>query len=155
LQDSVSATTPGRTVKVKIAREGQTRVLSLKTEKLSNKNDGEDNDNDEDTPKQETREGTTEWLGATFSNLTPRLVNKYELSAATVNGVVAVDVPSKSAAADAGLEEGDVIRAVNRSEIKSVAGLSKIKGSADPKKGLVVDVVRDGHSFYLSYKSLQ
>jgi S1-C subfamily serine protease len=137
------------------ARVGKPRLLSITTDKLTNKHDGEDNDNDEDTPKQETREGTTEWLGATFSNLTPRLVNKYELSAATVNGVVAVDVPSKSAAADAGLEEGDVIRAVNRSEIKSVAGLSKIKGSADPKKGLVVDVVRDGHSFYLSYKSLQ
>ncbi len=128
----------------------------MKTEKLSSKNDdGDSDDNDQDIPKEQNPDGTTEWLGATFSNITPRLADRYELNESNMNGVVVLDVPSKSVAADAGLQEGDVIRAVNRAEINSVAALAKIKNNLDPKKGVVLDLVREGRSFYLSYKSLQ
>lgn len=155
LQDTVTSTPPGRTVRVKIIRGGTTQTLSLKTEKLSNKTDDSDDNDNQSAQPEEQIEGTAEWLGATFSNLTPRVVNKYDLNDSNLNGVVVVDVPSKSIASDAGLQEGDVIRAINRSPLKSIDTLKKIRGSVDAKKGLVLDIVRQGRSFYLSYKSLQ
>jgi serine protease Do len=157
LQDTVTSTPPGRTVPVKVSRGRQALTLSLKTEKLSNKSDDaeDDGEGDDDRSKKQNADGTVEWLGATFATLTPRLANKYEINDSNTTGVVAVDIPEKSIAADAGLNEGDVIRAVNRIPIASANGLAKAKRDVDPKKGVVLDVVREGHSFYLSYKSLQ
>jgi serine protease Do len=151
LQDTVMSTPPGRTVKLKIMRGGQQKTLSLKTEKLPAK--PEDNDETPQRPRESATDATTEWLGAAFSNVSPRLASKYQLN--MTDGVVVIDVPSGSAAADAGLEEGDLIRAINRTEVGSITELKKATANIDAKKGVILDVVRRGRSFYLSYKSLQ
>jgi S1-C subfamily serine protease len=67
---------------------------------------------------------------------------------------VAIEVPSDSLASEAGIREGDVIQAVNRKKIREIADLEKFKKEIDPAKGLVFDVVRQGKSFYLSFKSV-
>ncbi len=155
LQDAVSATPPGKSVPVKIMRDGQTKFLNLKTETMP-KNAGTPQEESEDQPAKPSG-GTVSWLGASFNDLTPATKQRYGLKGdgTPIHGVVITDVPANSLAADAGLREGDVLRSVNRTELQSTNHLKNLKSKLDAKKGLVFDVVRQGRSFYLSYKSLQ
>ena len=72
-----------------------------------------------------------------------------------VAGIIAVEVPPSSAAAEAGLQEGDVVRSVNQIPVKTAADLAKAVKKIDAKRGVVFDLVRAGRSFYLSFKAVQ
>lgn len=154
LQDMVSATPTNRNVPVKILRDGKTRTIELKTATMPNQAaERPRQDNDEE---KKTAEATTlEWLGAKFSDLSPRIKTRYGLDESIKQGVVLIEVPAQSLAAEAGLMEGDLIRAINRIEIKRIQDLKRATATINAKKGVVFDVVRKGRSFYLSFKSLQ
>jgi serine protease Do len=153
----VSATPPGRTVKLKVFRDGKTVPLTLKTAVMPGQRgegDGLDEPMD-NAPDQPEKAVKVEWLGAEVAPLNPRTRGAYGIEDEKLTGVVVVNVPPQSIAADAGLAEGDVIQAVNRIRIAGITDLKKIdKKVADPKKGFLLDVWRRGRSFYLSYKSI-
>jgi serine protease Do len=153
LQDLVSATAPKKSVKVKVMRGGQSKTLSLTTEAMP-KQTGDESDEPQRSEESSDRGETLKWLGATVSDITPELHEAYSLKEA-VAGILVTDVPSGSIAADAGLAEGDVVQSVNQKNLASVSDLKKIEKDIDAKKGLVLDVLRRGRSFYLTYKALQ
>jgi serine protease Do len=153
LQDLVSQTPPKKSVKVKIIRGGQSKLVTLVTEAMP-KQTAESGGEEQDENQSEPIGATVDWLGAKFTDVTDYSRNTYSLKDVK-SGAVGVDVPTGSIASDAGLMEGDVIRAVNRVTINSTSDFKKLPKDIDPKKGLVFDVVRRGRSFYLSYKALQ
>jgi serine protease Do len=156
LQDLVSATPPGKNVPLKIFREGDEKTLTLKTAAMPKEGDEKSKMGEEGQEEVAPSSNTIEWLGATFADINARLKERYSIEGGKeLSGVVAVEVPAQSLAAEAGVLEGDVIQGVNRQRIKSTEDLKKLKTEIDPKKGFVLDVLRGGRSFYLSYKSLQ
>ena len=64
----------------------------------------------------------------------------------TANGVRIATVKSGSAAADAGLKEGDVITAVGSTEITSSAQIRAIIAAKQPGDALTLTIRRDGSS---------
>lgn len=153
LQDLVSATPPKKTVKVKLVRGGQSKMVSLTTEAMP-KQVGHEEDPVYGSEESDERGESTKWLGATVSDISPALREAYSLRESG-GGVVVTEVPSESLAAEAGLMEGDVIQAVNQRTLNSTADIKALDKNVDPKKGLVFDVIRRGRSFYLTYKALQ
>ncbi|MFN0117581.1 MAG: Do family serine endopeptidase [Elusimicrobiota bacterium] len=154
LQDLVSAANPGRTVSIKVLRDGSSKFLKLTTAVMpKQENMSELKNNDDDSSPSESL-SQVEWLGAQFSNLNNMLRQNYKIDDA-IEGVLLIDLPAQCLAVEAGLLEGDVVRAVNRKEVGNVQDLKKLEKTLDEKKGFVLDVVRRGRSFYLSYKTLQ
>lgn len=153
LQDIVAQTPPGKAVVVKIFRGGDQRTLKLKTALMpgqSKKTDG-----DKSPPEKPER---VEWLGAFFSDLTDALRQRYGLEEKTgedLSGAVVIEVPPTSVAAEAGLREGDLVKSINRMPVQAAADLEKVSKKVSLKDGVVLDVLREGRLFYLSYKSLQ
>ena len=111
LRLAVSQTKPGTTVPVKILRDGSTKTLEVTvqqlpgSEQVAQNNTPGDNDN-----------GTLN--GVTVSNLDQQ--TRQELKVPDdVKGVVITEVDPNSAAAEAGLKQGDVIEEINRHPVKS------------------------------------
>lgn len=156
LQDIVSATDAKKTVSVKVIRNGKARQLELRTESLPHPDVRQGPQKEPVEEPEESTEKTT-WLGATVANATPLLRRRYaghpRAESPEVQGVILIEVSPDSAAAEAGLMVGDIIRSINRTAVKNVSDLQKIK--VDLKMGVVFDVLRRGQSFFLSYKRPQ
>jgi serine protease Do len=148
LQDMVTGTAPKTKVSVEIIRAGKPATFTLVTEELPG-NEGKGT-----APGAKGNSSGPKWLGATFGEVTSGLLEKYGQGHTTAQGVIATDVPPASDAAAAGLEEGDIVRGVNRKEVKGLSDFEKALKGADVKEGVVLDIVRKGESLFLSYKSL-
>jgi serine protease Do len=68
---------------------------------------------------------------------------------ASMRGVVVVGVQPGSAAAEAGLQRGDVIQEVNRQPVTSVNEFERAVAQAGAKSVLLL-VSRHGQSFYMT-----
>jgi serine protease Do len=106
----IAQTAPGSTVHLKISRNGQTRDISVTLDELS-----------ETTAASASGEGGTAALqGVQVQNLTPSIARDLGISK-NVPGVVITSVDPSSAAAAAGLQQGDVVQEVNRKPVHDVA----------------------------------
>jgi serine protease Do len=105
----ISETAPGTTVQLKIARNGQTRDVSVTLSEMSEKAEA--------SAGQET--GNVTLQGVQVQNLTPSMTQELGIPSNT-QGVVITSLDSSSAAAAAGLQSGDVIQEVNRKPVRNV-----------------------------------
>lgn len=81
------------------------------------------------------------FLGVTISDVNQRLAD--ELSLDVNAGVYVGGLSENGAAADAGIEEGDIIVAVDGREVKKMAELQEIIGGKRPGEKVKVSVLRD------------
>jgi serine protease Do len=106
----IAQTAPGSTVHLKLSRNGQTRDVNVTLDELS-----------ETTAASASGEsGAAALRGVQVQNVTPAIARNLGISAST-SGVVITSVDPSSAAAAAGLEQGDVIQEVNRKPVRNVA----------------------------------
>jgi len=152
VQDVVSRTKPKTVITVKIIRDGESQVVKLTTELMPSQ---EGEPTKKESSKKSTSSVNFKWLGAEFLTLNDQTRHHYGIQDSGLKGVVISGLPANSAAAEAGLEEGDVIRSINRIKVEDVEDLKEASKKVDAKKGLVFDVVREGRSFYLSFQTLQ
>ena len=109
LRLSVATEQPGSTVRLAVVRGGLERSIPVKL--------GELPDGDRE-PVSSSSAGSS-FQGLSVDELTPAVARQLDLPAGT-EGVVVVNVKQGSAAAEAGLRRGDVIREVARQPVKSV-----------------------------------
>jgi serine protease Do len=116
LIDYVSGKVPGSKVTLTFIRDGKEKTavatLGTRTE------DGEKPD-----PEEDSKAGKQKTLGLTLEDLTPAMRRTYGIERETAKGVVVTHVKPVSPAADANLQEGDVILDVNGVEVGSVDDL--------------------------------
>jgi serine protease Do len=106
----IAQTAPGSTVHLKLSRNGQTRDVNVTLDELS-----------ETTAASASGEsGAAALRGVQVQNVTPAIARDLGISTST-SGVVITSVDPSSAAAAAGLEQGDVIQEVNRKPVRNVA----------------------------------
>jgi len=112
LIDYISSKAPGSKVALTYIRDGKekTSVATLDTRE----------DEGEKTQAEEDVHQTKEKIGVSVTDLTPSARRTYRIDKETGGGVVVTHVKPVSTAADAGLEEGDVILEVNGTEVNSV-----------------------------------
>jgi serine protease Do len=106
----IAETAPGTTVHLKIARNSQTRDVSVTLGQLS-----------EETQASTGGESGGEGLqGVQAQDLTPEIARDLGIST-NASGVVITSVDPASTAATAGLDRGDVIQEVNRKPVHNMA----------------------------------
>jgi serine protease Do len=140
LRMNVSLMNPGQTVHLKVFRNGQTREVTAqvgdlpgqKVERASRENSG----------------STQALEGVQVENLDPQTARQEGLPANT-RGVVVTQVDPASAAAAAGLQEGDVIQEVNHHAVATPEDLSSALHHANGGESLLL-VNRNGNRMYLA-----
>ncbi|HKV78705.1 MAG TPA: DegQ family serine endoprotease [Candidatus Sulfotelmatobacter sp.] len=139
LRLKVGSMTPGTTVHLKVLRNGQSRDMSL-TLGEAPAGKGASNSPAEAAENSPMR-------GVQVDDLTASTRQQLGLGS-DVNGVVVTDVPDASAAAEAGLQRGDVIEQLNRGSVNSVADYQRLIRQAG-KEPLVLLINRGGNTTFM------
>ncbi len=136
LRNSIASMAPGTTIKMHVIRNGNPTDVNVTlaerpadlTARSTHQRNGE----------QGNSQGGLE--GVDVENLNPDIARQLQLPASTT-GVVVTDVDQASAAAEAGLQRGDVVEQVNRQPVKNSSDFNKLVSEA---KGTVLLLVNRG-----------
>jgi serine protease Do len=147
LVSAVTATRPGTSVPVRIIRDGKEQTLSVTVDEL-------DLEAEQGSQQSRSRGGRggpepepTAGFGLTLNNITPDIARQLRLE--NSRGAVVVDVDPNSAAARAGIGEGDVILRVGKTPIASAAEAQRELGKV-PSGGTVgLRVLREGQERFI------
>jgi len=138
LQKVVAATQPGRAVPLKVWRDKSEKMLEIKIGETP----------DENVALKSTNKGKS-LLGLEVRPITPELARQLNLR--NPEGVIVFQVDEDSAASEAGVQRGDVIREVNRQRVRSLPDFEK--ATKDVKDGDRVTVLlqRGPQSLYVAF----
>jgi serine protease Do len=136
----VGATKPGRDVTVEVLRKGAIRNVPVKVGEMP-LDDGEDA-----RPSRGPAKAEPNKLGLMLRELTPQ--QKKNLNGK--NGVLVVG--AEGSAAQAGIRRGDVILAVNNTEVQSVEQFSKLVENLGAGKTVALLVRRGDNTLYVPVK---
>jgi serine protease Do len=141
LQRAVGLTAPGADVRVKVWRDGVEQAVTVKV--------GEAPDEREASSRGGGRGGAPSVLGMDVRPITPEVARQLNLK--TGEGVIVARVEDGSAAADAGIQRGDVIREINRQKVRTVGDYERL--TRDVKEGdrLTVLLQRGPMSLYVAF----
>jgi len=109
----VAATKPGAKVTVRIFREGKELSLPVTISEL----EGE-------PVARGSGSEATKGVGLTVQELTPDIARKLDIG--NLKGVLVTSVEDSSAAAEAGFQQGDIVRQVNGQPVPNVAEFAKL-----------------------------
>ncbi|MBI3046916.1 MAG: Do family serine endopeptidase [Acidobacteria bacterium] len=142
----VTATKPGTTVPVRIVRDRQERTINVTVEEL----DFEAERTASRAPDQGGGgQETTSGFGITLGNVTPEVAQRLRLNRNT-QGAVVTEVEPGSAAARAGLAEGDVIVRVGRENITNAADAVRELGRIPSGGTAFLRVLRNGQETFVA-----
>lgn len=141
LPRAVSAAKAGSQAKLVVWRKGAAQNLTLALGEMPSDQAAADA-----PATKQAKGGTLGKFGLALSNLTPE--QKHDLE--VVKGVMVDN--AEGVAAQAGLQKGDIILALNNFEIKSVAEFTKLLGKIPAKKPLALLITRSGHSQFITLK---
>jgi len=137
LIDYVSSQPPGTAIRVSLVRSGERRTLNAKTSERP----GSEESDDEKLGSSESPARNK--LGMSTQEITPAFRQTYGIDE-TVRGVIVTSVRQVSAAADAGLVEGDVITEVNGRRVTNVSDLREAIDRAQSGQYVRMYVTRFG-----------
>jgi serine protease Do len=138
LQKVVAATPPGRAVPLKVWRDKGEKTLEIKIGETP----------DETVALKPTNKGKS-LLGLDVRPITPELARQLNLR--TPDGVIIFSVDDESAASEAGLQRGDVIREVNRQKVRSVQDFEKVTKDVKDGDRVTVLLQRGPQSLYVAF----
>lgn len=136
----VGATKPGKEVPVEILRRGSTRVLNITVGEMPT------DDKDEARPSRGNAKPEPNRLGLMLRELTPQQKKKLNGK----NGLLVVG--ADGSAAQAGIRRGDVILAVNNTEVQSIEQFNKLIAAAQSGKMVALLVQRGDNTLYVPVK---
>ncbi len=140
LRMNVSMMEPGQSVKLKVFRNGQTLEVSANVGALPGKKvERASNDKGDNSGKS--------LQGVAVEEMTAQAAHQLGLPAST-KGVVVTEVDPSSAAAAAGLKEGDVIQEVNRKPVASTDDFANAFHRGDADSLLLIN--RGGNKVFLA-----
>ncbi len=137
----VGAVKPGSKVNVQVWRKGATKEMAVVTGELP-----VERAPNAPSPFKRGKTENISKLGLTLSELTADQRKELKISA----GVLVEEV--KGAAARAGLQSGDVILAINNSEVKTIEQFNQALGKLEARKNLALLVRRGESTQYITIK---
>jgi serine protease Do len=140
LQRAVGLTSPGASAKVKVWRDQSEKTVDVKI--------GEAPDEQREARGPGQRGGKSA-LGLDVRPITPDIARQLNLR--TAEGVIVARVDDGSAAEEAGIQRGDVIREINRQKVRSVADFEKVTKDAKEGDRLTVLLQRGPMSLYVAF----
>jgi serine protease Do len=138
LRMNISMMAPGTSVNLKVLRDGQDRNFTATLGELPG---------EVASAEKDSGEPNSELSGISVQNLTPNVAQQLGVPAGA-SGVVITKVDPSSAAADAGLQRGDIIQEVNRKPIHNASDFSA--AMRDTKGQALLLVNHQGNTMYVS-----
>jgi serine protease Do len=138
LQKVVATTTPGKGVPVKVWRDKADKTLEIKI-----------GDTPEDTVALKSNNKGKSVLGLDVRPITPELAKQLNLRNA--EGVVVFAVEDESAAGEAGMQRGDIIREVNRQRIRSLPDFERVVRDVKEGERVTVLLQRGQQALYVAF----
>lgn len=136
----VASVPAGKTVPVEVIRKGNERTIEVAVGKLQERN-----------TSAEAQQEKTHW-GLTLRDIQPQ--ERQQMNLKENQGVLVAAVEPGSAAADAGVQPGDVILQVNRASVKSVENVKEeINKTRDGKPLLLLLRRVDGSTMFAALSS--
>ncbi|MGM0568568.1 MAG: Do family serine endopeptidase [Elusimicrobiota bacterium] len=146
LQDLIGAASPGDTVVLSVVRDGDLVEIDVELSEMPDEMPDEETE-PEAQPEEEIE---VEWKGIYVRDIDEKLKEKNNLE--TEEGVIVLRIDSDAEAYGIGLNRGDIIRQINRKEIKNLEDFKKVSEEISLSEGVVFDVLRNGRPVYLSYR---
>jgi serine protease Do len=134
LPQIVASTPVGKTVTVKLSRSGKMMDRQVKVSEM------------EETVQVSKTPSQSKTLGITVRNLTPEMAKRLGLKNET--GVVVSRVEPGSPAANAGIQNGDVIQEIDRKPVKNVDELARGIEEAKDANNILLLVRRGQNNLY-------
>ena len=135
----VAAAPIGKTVAVKVIRSGKEVGLKVTVTELT-----------EDKVASQGRQKENQ-LGLAVDNISPRWMDKFRLKTRT--GVVVVGIAPDGAAAEVGIQPGDIILEVNNRPVRNMNDYREAMGKIE-KRGYVLFLVKRGaQTFYVTIQT--
>jgi serine protease Do len=130
---------PGQDSKVKVWRDQGEKTVDVKIGEAP----------DEREAQQRPSRATPSALGLDVRPLTPEMARQLNLK--STDGVIVARVDEGSAAAESGVQRGDIIREINRQKVRSMADYERL--TKDVKEGdrLTVLLQRGPMSLYVAF----
>ena len=140
LQRAVGLASPGTSAKVKVWRDQGEKTLEVKIGEAPE---------DQREARGPSQRGGASALGVEVRPITPDVARQLNLR--VTEGVIVARVEDGSAAEEAGIQRGDVIREINRQKVRSMTDFEKI--TKDTKEGdrLTVLLQRGVMSLYVAF----
>jgi serine protease Do len=145
LPRNVASTPPGKTVKVKIMRDGKEKILTVTIGKMKEE-EGEVAAAEEKEDKAPEKK-----FGLSVQSITPEIARRLDLK--DTDGVVVTQIKPNSLAAASGIKSGDVIKEVNRKEVKNLKQYREALKAAAKDDTILFRIVRGGNTFYVAIKA--
>jgi len=140
LRNRVGGLAPGAKVKLEIMRGGKAMTLNATIGESTEQTASEEGS--EAAPEQAAK------LGLSLQPLTPELAQRYGLNEKT--GLLIADVDQGSPAAQAGLQEGDLIVQVNRKPVSKVSELQSAVAESRKAGSILLLVKRKSASLFVA-----
>jgi Do/DeqQ family serine protease len=144
LRNVIASAGPGAEVTITILRDGREQQLRAKLDELANQTTSRPTGAPGAGSSDEDR------FGWTVTPMTPELAARLGLGAGARGGVI-TDVDPAGAAAEAGLQPGDVIEQVNRQAVRSAEDLKSALSRADSQPLLLL-INRRGSTVYMTLR---
>jgi serine protease Do len=141
LQRTVGLAQPGQQSKMKVWRDQAAKTLEIRI--------GEAPDEREARQQQPSGRATPSTLGLEVRPVTPDLAKQLNLK--STDGVIVARVEDSSAAAEAGVQRGDVIREINRQKVRSLADYERLVKDVKEGDRLTVLLQRGPMSLYVAF----
>jgi serine protease Do len=139
----IMATKPGTSVPIKVLRDKKERSLSVTVEELDLAAEG----NQGEPVAQDEEAGGG--FGLTLGPLSADMARRLRVPSGT-RGVLITDMDPTGAAAQAGLQPGDVILKVNRQPVETVADASRALTAVKPGSTAFLIVMRGGQEQFVT-----
>ena len=147
LRHIVARTRVGDGVEVKVLRDGVEKTLTVHVGERPSDDTLARNGGSTPLPKVDKLDNVL--AGLTVEALTAELKKQLKLPEETA-GVVVKDVQAGSAAAEAGLQQGDVIQEINRDVIASLADYQNIASKIEKESLVVLLLSRRGNNLFVA-----
>ena len=138
LQKVVATAAPGKGVPIKVWRDKAEKTLEIQI-----------GDTPEDNVALKSTNKGKGMLGLDVRPLTPEIARELKLRSA--EGVLVFAVEDESAAAEAGMQRGDVIREVNRQRIRSVPDFERVVRDVKEGDRVTVLLQRGPQALYVAF----
>lgn len=135
----VAETPVGKTVDVKIIRNGKEMNVKMKIEELT----------EQRMAASQMRQPVSD-LGMQVDNVTPAL--RSELGIRDKSGVVVTGVTPGSPADDAGIQAGDLIKEINHHQIRNLNDYNVAMARTEQEKAVLFLIKRGSQTFYIPIK---
>lgn len=143
LRNLVAAAEPNSEAKITLQRDGKEMQVTVTLGERSTGRGGRESQDEE----RQRDEQKSQKLGLSIQTLTPDIAKQLGY-AANETGAVIADVASGSPAEEAGLQQGDVIKEVNRAPVRNAQDFLRAIKNLSSGDGAVLRVKRGESTFY-------